>query len=93
MEFGVLNVCTQAGEDLEEEEEDKEEDEEGTVAGPSSIISTGISDLPEESTPLLRGTKPRLRRRRGASVGPRGNATVMQAVLMVCVISSNSPRS
>jgi len=71
-----------AGEDLEEEEEDKEEDEERTV-GPSSAIYTGISDLPEESTPLLRGAKPRSRRRRGASVGSRGNATVTQAVLML----------
>ena len=84
-------MCTQAGEDLEEEEEeDKEEDEERTVAGPSSIISAGISDLPEETTPLLRGAKPRPRRRRGASIGPRGNATVTQAVLMVCVASCDS---
>lgn len=69
-----------AGEDLEEEDdEDKEEDEERIVAGPSSTMS---ANLPEETTPLLRGTKSR-GRRRGASVGPHGNATVTQAVLML----------
>ena len=78
----------QAGEDLEEEdEEDKEEDEERTIAGPSSMISTGFSNTPEETTLLLRlKSRSQVRHRRGASVGPhQGNATVTQAVLMVRV--------
>lgn len=85
---GPHKVCMQAGEDLEEEdEEDKEEDEERTIAGPSSIISTGFSNIPEETTPLLRSrSRSRVRRRRGASVSSHGNATVTQAVLMVCML-------
>lgn len=72
---------SQAGEDLEDDEEDKEEDVEQNVAGPSS---EGLSDA-AETTPLLRsGSRSRSHtRRRRSSVGPHGNATVTQAVLMV----------
>ena len=39
-----------AGEGIEEEdEEDREEDEGRTIAGPSSMISTGYSNTPEET--------------------------------------------
>lgn len=71
-----------AGEDLEEEEEDKVEDEEATIrAGPSSQLEVHV--VVDETQPLL---KPRSRsrsRRRAASVGPHGDASVTQAVLML----------
>ncbi|KAG5647379.1 hypothetical protein DXG03_000447 [Asterophora parasitica] len=67
-----------AGEDLEEEEEDKEEDEEARAAG---LLQ---EDAVAEDTPLLAGSRSLSRsRRRQASVGPRGTASVTQAVLMV----------
>jgi hypothetical protein len=75
----------------EEEDEEKEEDEEQMIPGPSSAVSPGFANIPEETTPLLRGTKVRARRRR-LSVGPRGNATVSQAVLMVCLACINAFR-
>ncbi|KAF7374408.1 Aa-trans domain-containing protein [Mycena sanguinolenta] len=66
-----------AGEDLEEDEDDDEEDEE-SAPGPS------------EQAPLLGSrslsrsmSRTRSRRRRMSSVGPHGNATVPQAVLML----------
>ncbi|GLB40221.1 putative transmembrane amino acid transporter protein [Lyophyllum shimeji] len=72
-----------AGEDLEEEEEEKEEDEEERVAVVSREVSAGIREVAEE-TPLLSGSPTRSRsRRRRMSVGPRGTATVPQAVLML----------
>jgi hypothetical protein len=75
----------------EEEDEEKEEDEEQVIPGPSSAVSPGFAPVPEETTPLLRGSKARARRRR-PSVGPRGNATVSQAVLMVCMALIHSFR-
>ncbi|KAL0564129.1 hypothetical protein V5O48_017925 [Marasmius crinis-equi] len=76
-----------AGEDLEEDEEDEDkDDEEQPVAGSSTgAPSAGFGDVSEQS-PLLGGSKTRSRsrsRRRGGSVGPHGNATVTQAVLML----------
>ncbi|KAJ7767110.1 vacuolar amino acid transporter 4 [Mycena metata] len=70
-----------AGEDLEEDE-DGDDDEETIVGAPSDAG-------PSENAPLLGGrpsatrSMSRSRRRRGASVGPHGNATVPQAVLML----------
>ncbi|TEB25220.1 hypothetical protein FA13DRAFT_1777545 [Coprinellus micaceus] len=69
-----------AGEDLEEEEEEKDTDEEEEA---------GLGELEiTEETPLVRQVsvsrqRSRSRRRRGESVGPGGNATVTQAVLML----------
>jgi hypothetical protein len=81
----VVNLpWIQAGEDLEEDDDEKEEDEE-QIAGTSSLPPVPLR-LPEmsESTPLLQTTSSRSRsRRRRMSVGPHGNATVTQAVLMV----------
>jgi len=82
------NSICQAGEDLEEDEDDgKEDDEEATADVPSTTLTTGLSDI-AETTPLLTSSsvsvsRSRSRRRRN-SVGPAGNATVTQAVLMVC---------
>jgi proton-coupled amino acid transporter len=90
--YGGSNIhpFLQAGEDLEDDDdEEKEEDEEATfVAGPSGTSPDGdlsASQLSEQR-PLL-GSRPsrsmsRSRRRR-ASLGPHGDATVTQAVLMV----------
>jgi len=80
----MLILRNQAGEDLEEEEEeeDKLEDEEATIrAGPSRIEAHVVVD---ESQPLLKARSPsRSRsRRRAASIGPHGDASVTQAVLM-----------
>ncbi|RDB25647.1 Vacuolar amino acid transporter 3 [Hypsizygus marmoreus] len=72
-----------AGEDLEEEEEEKEEDIEEAIAGPSEILPAGFADI-GETTPLIRRSRSRSRpSRRRTSVGPRGTATVTQAVLML----------
>ena len=75
----------QAGEDLEEDEEDKDTE----APGPPTLRQD--SELPPveaaEGTPLLKTvsrSRSRSRRRR-QSVGQRGDATVTQAVLMVCV--------
>lgn len=77
-----------AGEDLEEEEEEKSDEdlEQATRPGPSHL-ATGLPDAGEDS-PLLGGGKATSRsrsamRRRASSVGPHGNATVTQAVLML----------
>ncbi|KAG5637485.1 hypothetical protein H0H81_004408 [Sphagnurus paluster] len=68
-----------AGEDLEDDEEDKEDDEEER-AGTSVVVAADVA----EDTPLLSGSRSRSRtRRRKLSVGPRGTATVTQAVLML----------
>jgi len=77
---------------LEEDEDDKDEEEEGgEVAGPSPSFTPDAS-LPVsesvEQTPLLKQTSPyrsrsRSRRSRRMSIGPHGDATVTQAVLMV----------
>ena len=80
-------IINQAGEDLEEEE-DRLEDEEATIrASPSQVDAHVVVD---ESQPLLKARSPsRSRsRRRAASVGPRGDASVTQAVLMVGFIYS-----
>ncbi|OJA18949.1 hypothetical protein AZE42_09772 [Rhizopogon vesiculosus] len=74
-----------AGEDLEEEDEDRLEDEEATIrAGPSEIEDSTVVD---ESQPLLKGrSSSRSRsRRRAASVGPHGDASVTQALLKAFV--------
>jgi solute carrier family 36 (proton-coupled amino acid transporter) len=81
----------QAGEDLEEDDdEDKEEDEEAPrIPGPSASFAPdgelSASQLSEQQ-PLLGSKLSRSRsrsKRRRASLGPHGDATVTQAVLMV----------
>ena len=80
-------IFEQAGEDLEEEDDEKEEDVEQDIIEPPFTISPVLVDIPEETTSLLRSpSRSRSRRRRTGSVGPHGNATVTQAVLMVCII-------
>jgi proton-coupled amino acid transporter len=70
-----------AGEDLEEEEEDRADDEESTIrAGPSEPDAHVVID---ETQPLLKPRSTSRARRRAASVGPHGDATVTQAVLML----------
>jgi solute carrier family 36 (proton-coupled amino acid transporter) len=83
----------QAGEDLEEEEdEDKVADEEGAAEISSTAASQlHLSHLSEisESTPLLQTASSLSRsrsRRRRMSIGPHGDATVTQAVLMVRIL-------
>ncbi|KAG7089222.1 hypothetical protein E1B28_010923 [Marasmius oreades] len=76
-----------AGEDLEEDEEEEKDDEEQPVPGPSRgdvPPSAGFGDV-SESAPLLgkRRSVSRSKSRRRGSVGPHGNATVTQAVLML----------
>ncbi|KAF5365849.1 hypothetical protein D9615_010636 [Tricholomella constricta] len=72
-----------AGEDLEEEEEEREEDEEARAIRTSDEVAARLAAVAED-TPLLGTTRSRSRtRRRRTSVGPRGTATVTQAVLMV----------
>lgn len=79
----------QAGEDLEEDDEDDKEDDEEATRPPLPFIpdpSLPVSEVAEHS-PLLKQTstsrsRSRSRRRR-MSVGPHGDATVTQAVLMV----------
>ncbi|KAF9466587.1 transmembrane amino acid transporter protein-domain-containing protein [Collybia nuda] len=74
-----------AGEDLEEDDdESREEDVEQNIAGTSTSSSTNHVDT-TETTPLLknRSRSKSRSRRRGNSVGPHGNATVTQAVLML----------
>ncbi|EGO25072.1 amino acid transporter [Serpula lacrymans var. lacrymans S7.9] len=74
-----------AGEDLEEdEEEDRLADEEADAhAGPSGASALAQSIGADENQPLL-SSKPRSRsRRRAASVGPHGDATMTQAILML----------
>ncbi|KAG6333778.1 hypothetical protein ID866_5313 [Astraeus odoratus] len=69
-----------AGEDLEEDEEDADDEE---IAGQPEPSAAAASV--DESQPLLKQTQ-HVRswsRRRAASVGPRGDATVPQAVLML----------
>ena len=88
----------QAGEDLEEiEEEEEPGDEEEPLAGetpyygtsglpePPSIGPSPDGHKPDEHSPLLqRSHMARSRsRRRISSVGPHGDATVTDAVLMV----------
>lgn len=70
-----------AGEDLEEEEEDRADEEEATIdAGPSEFEAHVVVD---ENQPLLKPRSTSRSRRRAASVGPHGDATVTQAVLML----------
>jgi solute carrier family 36 (proton-coupled amino acid transporter) len=80
----MLIISNQAGEDLEEDDDDdKFEDEEATIrAGPSQLAARIVVD---ESQPLLKAQSPsRSRsRKRAASVGSHGDASVTQAVLMV----------
>ena len=84
---GVNIPRMQAGEDLEEDEDEEKEEDEEQIAGTSSLTPAPLRP-PEmfESTPLLQTTSSKSRsrsRRRRMSVGPHGDATVMQAVLMV----------
>jgi len=71
----------------EDEDEEKDEDEEEATA---SALASSLTRLPtdiSESTPLLQTVSSRSRsrsRRRRMSTGPHGDATVTQAVLMVC---------
>ncbi|KAF9243462.1 amino acid transporter [Melanogaster broomeanus] len=69
-----------AGEDLEEDE-DRSEDEESAEQAGTLAEPTGV----DETQPLLKQTdRARSRsRRRAASIGPHGDATVTQAVLML----------
>ena len=74
----------QAGEDLEEDEEKEEDEEEAAETSNLTATPLHLSEM-SESTPLLQATsrsRSRSRRRR-MSVGPHGDATVTQAVLMV----------
>ncbi|KAF9260010.1 vacuolar amino acid transporter 4 [Marasmius fiardii PR-910] len=79
-----------AGEDLEEDDEEEKDDEEQPVPGSSRggvPPGAGFGDV-SESAPLMGGSKRRSlsrskSRRRAGSVGPHGNATVTQAVLML----------
>ncbi|KAI6042554.1 amino acid transporter [Pisolithus marmoratus] len=69
-----------AGEDLEEDEDRIDEEEVPAQPEPSTVLLTA-----DEAQPLLKQTQ-RTRshsRRRAASVGARGDATVPQAVLML----------
>ncbi|KAG1774427.1 amino acid transporter [Suillus placidus] len=70
-----------AGEDLEEEEEDKTEDEESTIRGGPSQLEPHV--VVDETQPLLKPRSTSRSRRRAASIGPHGDATVTQAVLML----------
>jgi proton-coupled amino acid transporter len=86
--MSILIVSKQAGEDLEEEEEDRADDEESTIrAGPSEPDAHITVD---ETQPLLKPRSTSRARRRAASVGPHGDATVTQAVLMASLIYSLS---
>ena len=72
---------------MEEEDEDKDIDE--VAAGPSSLRLDAEVPPSEvaERTPLLKSdarSRSRSRRRR-MSIGPHGDATVTQAVLMACL--------
>ncbi|KAG1804416.1 amino acid transporter [Suillus subaureus] len=72
-----------AGEDLEEEEEDRADDEEATIrAGPSELEAHVVVD---ETQPLLKPRSTSRSKRRAASVGPHGDATVTQALLKAFV--------
>lgn len=64
-----------AGEDLEEDDDRVDDEEVPEPPEPSTV--SGVQD---ESQPLLKQTRSRSRRR-AASVGPRGDASVTQAVL------------
>ncbi|KIJ66909.1 hypothetical protein HYDPIDRAFT_85219 [Hydnomerulius pinastri MD-312] len=69
-----------AGEDLEEDD-DTADDEEATEQAGASVASAAA----DETQPLLKQTGRSLSRsrRRAASIGPHGDATVPQAVLML----------
>ncbi|KAH7884389.1 amino acid transporter [Phlebopus sp. FC_14] len=67
-----------AGEDLEEDE-DKAEDEETLVRPGPSLIAEAV----DETQPLLKQVKRSRSRSRRPSLGPHGDATVTQAVLML----------
>jgi solute carrier family 36 (proton-coupled amino acid transporter) len=83
-----------AGEDLEEIEEDEDEglldaDEEravgegaGAYGGPVTGLS-GETRKPDERTPLMGDSAISRRRARSKSIGPHGDATVTQAVLVL----------
>ncbi|KAI6108016.1 amino acid transporter [Pisolithus sp. B1] len=69
-----------AGEDLEEDEDRVDEEEVTEQPGPGTVPA-----VVDEAQPLLKQTRHTrsLSRRRAASVGARGDATVPQAVLML----------
>ncbi|KAJ7249233.1 transmembrane amino acid transporter protein-domain-containing protein [Mycena haematopus] len=67
-----------AGEDLEEDDDEDEEDEENSVPEPTENAPL----LPTRSVSRSM-SRSRSRRKRMSSVGPHGNATVPQAVLML----------
>lgn len=79
-----------AGEDLEEDEdEDKDEDDLPIPVPSASALEAGHQIAVSERTPLIQRTMTRSKRRR-MSVGPTGDATVTQAVLMVCQMLRNN---
>ena len=85
--------CSQAGEDLEEDDDDKIEDEEAVAEASSSVMQRDHSAGLSERQPLLGASslsrsRSRSRRRR-MSVSAHGDATVTQAVLMVPFPSIN----
>lgn len=81
-----LLIMLQAGEDLEE---DEDEDKEVAPQVPSaSALEAGDQPADSEQSPLLQRTMSRSRRRR-MSIGPTGDATVTQAVLMVTEMFHN----
>jgi proton-coupled amino acid transporter len=86
--MSILIISKQAGEDLEEEEEDRTDDEEATIrASPPELDAHAVFD---ETQPLLKPRSTSRTRRRAASVGPHGDATVTQAVLMASLVYSLS---
>jgi proton-coupled amino acid transporter len=71
---------------LEEDDEEKEDAE--AALGPSTSERALSASYVSENQPLLGRTLSRSRsRRRRASVGPHGDATVTQAILMVWYFS------
>ena len=83
----------------EEDEEDFPRDEEGfqrSLSQAEAALSSSIHFAPDltkpqdETTPLIQGTiskgtrASRMRRKRAASISGRGEASVTDAVLMVC---------
>lgn len=82
-------ITNQAGEDLEEDDdEDKLEDEEATIRAGTSQLGADVTV--DESQPLLKARSRSMSRsrRRAASIGPHGDASVTQAVLMVSLTYS-----
>ena len=75
------------GEELEEIDEEDEEDLEDDLEEDEPSPTSRNIEGPTERTSLLKrsaSSKPRLSRKKSQNVGRHGDATVTQAVLMVC---------